>query len=112
MTERATYKVGFNRGRRRIWIDGPRLTRAGFIPGARYWSPVSLGKMTLTLTEGEGTARKVSGRPTGKPIIDISGQDVHDAFPTCAAVDVEFKAGLISIRPSTSNSPPQAAIRS
>lgn len=104
MTESATYKVGFNRQRRRIWIDGPRLTRAGFTPGVKYWSPVSLGKMTLTLTECEGTPRKVSGRPDGKPIIDISGQDVHDAFPTCAAVDVVFKAGLISIRPSTSNS--------
>jgi len=103
MTERATYKVGVNRKRRRIWIDGPRLTRAGFTPGVRFWSPVSPGRMTLTLTEGEGTARRVSGRPDGKPIIDLSGKDVHVAFPTCAAVDVEFQTGLISIVPATRN---------
>jgi DNA (cytosine-5)-methyltransferase 1 len=104
MIERQTYKVGVNRQRRRIWIDGPRLTRAGFTPGVHYWSPVSLGRMTLTLSEVEGhTARRVSGRPDGKPIVDISGRDVHAAFPTCAAVDVEFRPGVISIVPSTRN---------
>lgn len=104
MIERATYKIGVNRGRRRIWLDGPRLTRAGFTPGVHYWSMASPGRMTLVLNEVEGyTARKVSGRSDGKPIIDISGKDVHVAFPICAAIDVEFQLGLISIVPSTRN---------
>ena len=104
MTEHATYKVGLNRGRRRIWIDGPRLTRAGFTPGMRYWSPVTLGQMILTLAEGlGGTPRRVTGRHDGKPIVDISGADVHTAFPDCAAVDVEFGQGRITIGPSTRN---------
>jgi len=104
--ETATYKVGTNRGRRRVWIDGPRLTRAGFVPGTRYWAPVSLGLMTLSLTEMEGSRqRKVSGRPSGKPIIDISGGDVDIAFPTCAAVQAVFKHGVIEITPSTRNAP-------
>lgn len=104
MTEHATYKVGVNRKRRRIWIDGPRLIRAGFSPGRHYWSRSKLGKMTLTFIAGEGsTARTVSGRADGKPIIDISGRDVHTAFPTCAAVDVEFRPGSITLMPSQRN---------
>jgi hypothetical protein len=105
----ATHKVGTNRGRRRIWLDGSRLTQAGFVAGISFWSLAVPGKMTLTLREGRNMRRrKVSGRPDGKPIIDITGHDVDVAFPICAAVDVAFHPGSISITPSTLNATKEA----
>lgn len=85
-------KIGFNRGRRRIWIDGKRLTWAGFHGGSRYVLTQNAGSLTLTAVgtdvddakdiaaKVEGQARKVTGRPDGKPIIDIIGKTVSETF--------------------------------
>ncbi len=43
------------------------------------------------------SVRKVTGRPDGKPIIDISGKDVAWSFPSATHVDVLFRDGEIEI---------------
>lgn len=108
-----THKIGLNRGRRRIWLDGKNLTAAGFTGGASYTCIAERGSICCRLDEPgdrlpnapppEGTlvqTRTVSGRPDGKPIIDITGKTVDHAFPTAATVQVTFSAGEIQIAPA------------
>lgn len=96
----ATIKIGLNKGKRRIWLEGKRLLYAGFIGGTTYKCEVSEGLIELSLN---GDDRKVTGRPNGNPIIDIIGRDVESAFPTETHVFVRFyDSGTISIRPAQS----------
>lgn len=110
MPEVASYKIGLNKGKRRIWLDGRRLTVAGFIGGTHYLCTVQPGRITCriptpeeladpapfpTPKDGYAKARKVTGRPDGKPIIDMLGKDVEAAFPTGDAVKATFSPGLI-----------------
>jgi DNA (cytosine-5)-methyltransferase 1 len=100
----ARYKVGTNKGRPRIWIDGKRLANAGFTGGTGYLCYVERGRIVLSLwpidrleTMIGSRTRKVTGRPDGKPIIDMLGRDVETAFPGVATVFVMFEPGLIDI---------------
>jgi hypothetical protein len=101
--ETATYKIGTNKGKRRIWIDGKRLANAGFIGGTSYYAYVAPGVIVLSLSaiksrdDTLARMRKVTGRPDGKPIIDMLGGDVALAFPEGDSVYVEFKHGRIEI---------------
>tara|TARA_R110000824_G_scaffold84978_1_gene211501 strand:- start:739 stop:1056 length:318 start_codon:yes stop_codon:yes gene_type:complete len=97
----STHKIQLNRGKRRIWIDGKRLAHARFIGGTHYDLEASEDIIVLTLNDQDG-ARKVTGRPDGKPIIDIIGKVVSDAFAEYVThVDVAFSsAGIITIRPA------------
>lgn len=110
------FKVGLNRGRRRIWLDGPRLTAAGFAGGSYYHCLVQRGSIVAILLSAEelherdplvpppaGTVikrRKVTGRADGKPVIDISGSDVSLAVGQAPAVNVVFARGRIVITPT------------
>lgn len=107
------HKIGLNRGRRRIWLDGPNLTAAGFVGGSTYTCIAERGAIVCRLNETgdrlpitpppEGKLvqeRAVTGRPTGKPIIDITGRTVDHAFPSAAKVEVKFTAGKIDIKPA------------
>lgn len=95
------YKVGTHRGKPHIWIDGKPLTVAGFVGGDHYWCLVREGNMVLSIVKPHVSdawkQRKVTGRPNGKPLIDMNGRDVETAFPGAAAVRVSFEWGLITI---------------
>ena len=112
----ATYKVGTNKGRPRIWIDGRRLADAVFAGGIEYWCTVQCedadfrgsafsGRIECAITtvlpvlEGRYSHRKrrVTGRPGGKPIIDLLGRDVEAAFPGASRVRATFSPGKIVI---------------
>lgn len=95
----AVYKIGCNKGRPRIWIDGKRLADAGFVGGTIYRCGVLPGVIQLSLNPmPDEHTRKVTGRPDGKPIIDMLGRDVAAAFPGASHVAVTFSAGQIIIR--------------
>lgn len=94
-----TYKVGLSKGKRRVWIDGTPLAGAGFIGGASYHCTAAAGVITLSLAPMGGAAvRKVTGRPDGKPIVDIVGRTVDAALPGAARVRVTFSTGTIIIK--------------
>ncbi len=110
----ATYKIGTNKGRPRIWIDGKRLAAAGFVGGTMYWcavrkdlSPRPPGLIVCSLTSllpqplnsvfFRVIERKVTGRSDGKPIIDLLGADVEAAFPGGKRVKATFSPGKILI---------------
>lgn len=96
-----TYKVGLSKGKRRIWIDGAPLSTHGFIGGASYHCYATPGSIVLTLERaGDGGAvRRVTGRPDGKPIVDIVGRTVDTALASdVTRVRVTFHAGIITIK--------------
>lgn len=95
----SVYKIGTNKGRPRIWIDGARLAAAGFTGGTTYRCEAKPGEIRLSIDpDATGRLRKVTGRPDGKPIIDMLGADVALAFPDVTHVIVNFRQGRIVIR--------------
>jgi hypothetical protein len=108
-----------NRGKRRIWIDGKALADAGFTGGTKYvlwhhrfhnWHNNALVLFALKnfdILDSQGLIlkmnqqiRKVTGRPDGKPIIDMVGAIVADTFPAGVThVEVTYEERRIVIRP-------------
>jgi hypothetical protein len=81
-------KLGKTRAgdRTRIWIEGKRLTVAGFNPGTfflRQWSAAGLTLTACTAAEFEKAERADRGTVSGKgdkPIIDVTGAKVAETF--------------------------------
>ncbi len=73
-----TRKIGSNRGRPRLWLEGKLLSDAGFKPGDRYDRTFGSG-LTILLQKRSDGAYTVSGKGE-KPIIDIAGADLIRAF--------------------------------
>ena len=99
--ETFTTKIGVARQfpNSRVWIEGARLVRAGFIVGARYTLNCICANgrdYVLHLTLASGGGRKVSGKGL-KPIIDITGDTIRQAFPHRATVHVVYTSGTITI---------------
>jgi len=92
-----TSKIGTSRQipASRVWIEGTRLVRAGFVVAARYTLVEVDG--TLVLTLAETGARKVSGKGE-KPIIDITGDTIRRVFVGRPTVTVDYTDGRIVIR--------------
>jgi hypothetical protein len=87
------YTVRANRGSARIWIEGARLERAGFISGARFTVENKGDRITL---KPAADGRKVSGK-IGRPIIDITGANCAP-FITGDAVAITYRANAITIK--------------
>ena len=92
-----TSKIGTSRQipASRVWIEGARLVRAGFIVAARYALVEVDGTLVLTLSDTG--ARKVSGKGA-KPIIDITGDLIRRVFAGRDRVAVDYTNGKIVIR--------------
>ena len=95
--ETFTSKIGTSRQipASRVWIEGARLVRAGFIVTARYTLIEVDGMLALTLAETG--ARRVSGKGD-KPIIDITGDLIRRVFAGRETVTVDYTVGKIVIR--------------
>lgn len=97
-------KLGMNRGKPRIWIEGKGLLAAGFAPGMAFHAKFSPARITLTAGSVDGVKlRTVSGkiRASGPhPIIDINSMEIFFALPGVNRISVEMDAGVITILPS------------
>lgn len=105
--------IGTNHGKNvsRIWIEGRRLTNAGFVVGARYHrerirlhdNEDVTGPDYIRLTLSREGKYKVSGKGD-KPVIDISGGIVREVFPASGEdtsrqmVEVIYEKGVITIQ--------------
>ena len=90
------YKIGSNRGRPRIWLEGKRLTASGIGRGDRFITHNVDEGVTIQITP-DGR-RKVSGKGD-RPIIDIVGSDVkHWGFDIGDDVEVTYNYRWIFIR--------------
>lgn len=70
MVEQFTRKIGRNRGKPRLWIEGKVLLDAGF-PNGAHWTLSQHGKGLTIYIDPEGK-RRIAGTPD-RPIIDIAG---------------------------------------
>ena len=87
------YTVRANKGRARIWIEGARLTSAGFTHHAAY-NVTAANNATILALATDG-ARKVSGAPA-RPIIDLCGRSCAP-FETGDDVEITYENGTIII---------------
>ena len=87
------YTVRANKGRARIWIEGARLTSAGFTYHATY-NVMATGNI-IGLTLADDGKRKVSGAPA-RPIIDLCGRSCSP-FETGDDVSITYQQGTIII---------------
>ena len=90
------YKIGANRGRPRIWLEGKRLTAAGIGRGDRVRTHKADDGVNIAI-DPDGR-RKVSGKGD-RPIIDIVGSDVkYWGFDIGDDVEVTYNYKWIFIR--------------
>lgn len=104
-TETATRKIGRNKGKPRLWIEGSILDRAGFAHGTE-WQLLGDGSdeygitlQTSEVLEVVGVrVRRVAGTPA-RPIIDIAGATLG-SLGNAESVTLEFEPGqgLITVK--------------
>lgn len=87
----ATRKIGRNKGKSRLWIEGALLTEAGFEAGTR-WTLEPLASGGFLIHRSPEGNRKVSGKP-GRPIIDITGVSLG-ALADAAEVSLSYRPGF------------------
>lgn len=94
-------KIAEHRGKRRLWLEGRKLARAGFEPGQKFrltWDP-EINKVILTFDE-DGNHRVSRKERNGKeiPIIDVLGNQLDDLFGEgLERAKVTVKRGQISV---------------
>jgi hypothetical protein len=88
----------------RIWLEGKRLIDHGFIHGAHVRREWHEGKLRLSVIDAatfETLARNerttVAGKPE-RPIIDITGVQVREAFPSGKITATWFADGRCIIK--------------
>jgi len=72
-----TRKIGLNKGKRRIWLEGAVLTDNHIHHGMRF-NVVNYDNVLLILRKTDGK-RKVAGKPE-RPIIDMSAATITNSF--------------------------------
>lgn len=80
-----TRKIGLNRGKDRIWLEGAVLTTKGFKHGMRF--DVIQSPNSLVIVPNVTGKRKVAGKPN-RPIIDMSAGTITGC---------EFVSRLVSV---------------
>lgn len=93
-----TLKLGTNRGNRRIWIEGKRLTDAGFHPGTKF--SVMYGADHVVMFASPVGARVVSKRVRDEkviPIIDINAPEIASSLGAdCERIEVTLSHETIT----------------
>lgn len=90
-----TYKVCYNRGNARIWIEGKRLIDNGIYNGLKFVKSVNEYGIVLKFlpSDYEGKSHKVAGS-VERPIIDLNGKYLTKFFGNAENYKVTFWKGL------------------
>jgi len=96
-TEVFETKVGNNRGKARIWIEGKRLSSHGWDQGERFDPHFEDGQIRYTRNpEGKRKVAK-AGR---SPVIDTNTDKITESLGDCSTVFVSFSRNEIIIKPA------------
>ena len=82
----------------RIWIEGAKLTAAGFEPDTAYVINSRLRADALVLmvdANGDRRVTKATRNGKARPIIDLHSKDVAAMFPAGTKVRVEYHPNQI-----------------
>lgn len=87
-------KIGQNRGKSRIWLEGKILAEAGWKKGDRFTCQFEDGAIVYRKTEDGG--RKVAGDES-RPIIDTNTNKITESIKGTSEVKVEVSSTIIRI---------------
>ena len=96
-------RIGMNRGKPRLWLQGRKAARSGFAPGSRYTIRRVEQRRMLILALDEDGDRVVSRKIKGgreHPVIDINSMQVLAVFDGCERVRVISQHLRIVILPA------------
>ncbi|MFT6903886.1 MAG: DNA (cytosine-5)-methyltransferase 1 [Oleiphilaceae bacterium] len=81
MTTIINSKIGSNKGRKRVWVEGRKIQKEGFIAGLQYTVKKINGSIVLTLCdEGEYKVSKRTKNGYDTPIIDMCSSEILEGF--------------------------------
>ena len=82
----------------RVWIEGGKLTRAGFAPGTNYIIAHGENRIDLAVDPEGRRAVTMSGRgDKARPIIDLHDKKVAAIFSDGDTVNVTYSQNAISL---------------
>lgn len=93
-------KIGSNRGRPRIWLEGLPLTTASIAPGSRY--DVHMKGGTIVIQANPDGSRVVTTKKRGDrelPVIDLNSTEMLALFDGMSAVRLVQREGQVFILP-------------
>ena len=97
----ASRKIGRNKGKPRLWLEGDILQAHGFHHGAQWILVKANNSLFIELVKTEDKkingerVRKVSGK-AGRPVIDITGASLGNIGER-ESVEIKAALGLIKI---------------
>lgn len=93
-------KVGTSRGAPRVWMEGMKLARAGFVPGTKYAIEVAGVRVVMRIAEGGERAVSVKRRGDAEmPVIDLNSAKALGVFDGLERVRVIVRANEITLLP-------------
>lgn len=98
MTVIANVKLGENRGRKRLWLEGQKLLREGFEPGMKF--DLDLHESSLILRVASTGRYTISQRVRNgqvQPIIDVTANELANLFSKVQTLRVLIRNGKIVV---------------
>lgn len=98
MTVLINTKISTHRSGKRLWLEGQKLQREGYIPGTRYNIEIKDSSLCLVVAEnGDYIVSKRERNGRIAPIIDINNQEISALFDGVETVRVLIRAGKIVV---------------
>ncbi|BEI26575.1 DNA cytosine methyltransferase [Vibrio fluvialis] len=91
-------KLGENRGKKRIWLEGRTLQREGYESGMKYDVKLEQSKVTLIPTpQGKYTISKRTKQDEILPIIDVCLAELAEIFQGVEMLRIQLTKGKIIV---------------
>lgn len=98
MTTIVNVKLGENRGKKRIWLEGQKLVREGFEPGMKLDLEAQDSKIVLRVAPtGRYTISKRERYGRVQPIIDVMAHELATLFDGVEMLRVLIRNGMIVV---------------
>ena len=95
--------IGFNKGAKRVWLQGNMLSRAGFVPHARFDTVKEGNAIVLQVRDVAKRGVSVKRRKEQEiPVIDINNSELLDMYEGLDTVRVIYQDRKIYILPLAS----------
>lgn len=91
-------KLGEHRGKKRVWLEGQKLMREGYVPGMKYDLELQDSRVVLRVKDdGKFTVSKRERNGRIMPIIDLTAQELASVFEGVDMLRVLIRNGAIVI---------------